>query len=317
MFLNNNKMGWRINPGSSSPWYPNTTFGYGSFDVKIFTLSGQTAFQMVNGSLRESIFHMTINMPQTNANGILLQNRASFGNLADIHIEAPAGMGTGNQVSLPSLTALSDVGIFDQDHPDSNIITGNSGYDMPAGIQQFWPAFRTSSNSASGSNIMWRGNPCPYRGNVANCNIIDFDAVPSTTFTKWTWQTGVQDTIVGRATTDTLTNKTLTNPTINGTGITGTPASANPTSNIAGGMATMTTGAISSLACGTTVTVSATGVTTTDVISWSFNAAPAANPGELIVSAWPTANNVNFQYCNPTAGIVTPNAATLNWRVVR
>lgn len=81
------------------------------------------------------------------------------------------------------------------------------------------------------------------------------------------------------------------------------------------GYAASATGAAGS--CGTTVTVAATGVTTTDSISWAFNAAPAANPAELVVSSWPTAGNVNFQYCNPTAASVTPNAATLNWRVVR
>jgi hypothetical protein len=89
------------------------------------------------------------------------------------------------------------------------------------------------------------------------------------------------------------------------------------TRTVASGTATMTTASIGSLACGTTVTVAATGVAATDSISWSFNAAPAANPGELVVSTWPTSNNVNFQYCNPTAGSVTPNAAALNWRVVR
>lgn len=86
---------------------------------------------------------------------------------------------------------------------------------------------------------------------------------------------------------------------------------------IASGTATMTTASIGTLACGTTVTVAASGVLTTDSIIFSFNAAPAANPGELQVNSWPTANNVNFNYCNPTAGSVTPTAATLNWRVVR
>jgi hypothetical protein len=86
---------------------------------------------------------------------------------------------------------------------------------------------------------------------------------------------------------------------------------------ISSGTAAMTTSAIGSGACGATVTVSATGVLTSDSISWSYSAAPAANPAELVVSSWPTANNVNFQYCNPTAGSVTPSAATLNWRVAR
>ena len=70
-------------------------------------------------------------------------------------------------------------------------------------------------------------------------------------------------------------------------------------------------------ACGTTVTVGATGVATTDAITWSFNAAVGINPGELNVTQWPTANNVNFQYCNETGASVTPTATTINWRVVR
>jgi hypothetical protein len=58
-------------------------------------------------------------------------------------------------------------------------------------------------------------------------------------------------------------------------------------------------------------------VATTDAIIANYNAAVGANPGVLILNAWPTANNVNFNYCNPTAASVTPTAATLNWRVTR
>jgi hypothetical protein len=87
---------------------------------------------------------------------------------------------------------------------------------------------------------------------------------------------------------------------------------------IASGTSSMTTALIATLACGTTVTTAATGVLTTDVIDWSVNAAvTAANNGLLILKAWPTAGNVNFNYCNPTAGSVTPTATTLNWSVRR
>lgn len=86
---------------------------------------------------------------------------------------------------------------------------------------------------------------------------------------------------------------------------------------IGNGTATMTTAAIGSGACGSTVTVTAAGVLTTDVVEVSANSAVAANPGVLIIQKWPTAGNVNFAYCNPTAGSVTPTATTLNWRVSR
>jgi hypothetical protein len=86
---------------------------------------------------------------------------------------------------------------------------------------------------------------------------------------------------------------------------------------IASGTATMTTGLIATLACGTTVTVTATGALTTDAVTSANNAAVVANNGVLIINAWPTAGNVNFNYCNPTAAGITPTAATLNWRLVR
>jgi hypothetical protein len=86
---------------------------------------------------------------------------------------------------------------------------------------------------------------------------------------------------------------------------------------IASGTATMTTTLIGAGACGTTVTVSAAGVATTDAINYSYNVAVGANPGVLILNVWPTANNVNFAYCNGTAAGVTPGAAKLNWKVIR
>jgi hypothetical protein len=82
---------------------------------------------------------------------------------------------------------------------------------------------------------------------------------------------------------------------------------------VGSGTATMTTAAITAGNCGTTVTVSASGVLTTDTITWAFNAAPAGSNAGLV--AWPTANNVNFAYCPNSAE--TPAAATINWRVVR
>jgi hypothetical protein len=86
---------------------------------------------------------------------------------------------------------------------------------------------------------------------------------------------------------------------------------------VASGTAAMTSALIGSLACGSTVTVSAPGVATTDSITYSFNATVNSATGTLIIVSWPTAGNVNFQYCNPQAGNQTPTAATLNWKVVR
>lgn len=100
------------------------------------------------------------------------------------------------------------------------------------------------------------------------------------------------------------------------------PAAA--TLTIANGTSDLGTSAISSGACATVVTTSATGTATTDNIQADFNAdptgvtgyAPSAS-GMLTIIKYPTTNNVNYKVCNNTAGSITPGAITLNWRVVR
>jgi hypothetical protein len=94
-----------------------------------------------------------------------------------------------------------------------------------------------------------------------------------------------------------------------------TGAIAPVTQTIANGTVVMTTALISSGLCGSTVTVSAPGTLSGDSIIPSSTAAPAN--ATVFPRYWSTSNNVNFSWCNPTAGNVTPNAETLTWRVVR
>lgn len=97
-----------------------------------------------------------------------------------------------------------------------------------------------------------------------------------------------------------------------------------PPQTVASGTSAMGTSAIASGACATVVTTTATGVASTDAISWNANGSlkavtgyvPSTNGG-LTIAAYPTPNNVNFDVCNWTAASITPGAVTLNWRVVR
>jgi hypothetical protein len=87
---------------------------------------------------------------------------------------------------------------------------------------------------------------------------------------------------------------------------------------IASGTSALGTSLISGGASATVVTTAATGAATTDSIEWSFNAAPGTGyTAGLYVLAYPTSGNVNFLVVNPTAGNLTPAAATINWRVIR
>lgn len=99
---------------------------------------------------------------------------------------------------------------------------------------------------------------------------------------------------------------------------------AGTTKTIASGTAVLGTSAIPSGTAATVVTVSATGVLTTDTIMADFNADPTATTGYapsasgmLTIIKYPTANNVNFKVVNNTGASITPGAVTLNFRVVR
>jgi hypothetical protein len=96
------------------------------------------------------------------------------------------------------------------------------------------------------------------------------------------------------------------------------------TQTIASGTATLGTASINSGQCATVVTVSATGVATTDNIMADFNADPTgtvgyepSTGGMLTIVKYPTSGNVNFKVCNNTLNPIVPGAVVLNWRVAR
>ncbi|OFX03781.1 MAG: hypothetical protein A3E78_01865 [Alphaproteobacteria bacterium RIFCSPHIGHO2_12_FULL_63_12] len=74
----------------------------------------------------------------------------------------------------------------------------------------------------------------------------------------------------------------------------------------------------------TVVSPAATGVLSTDAVSWTPNAGISAVVGyrpngtdALSIAAFPGTDSVTFRVCNPTATPITPGAVTLNWRVMR
>lgn len=101
----------------------------------------------------------------------------------------------------------------------------------------------------------------------------------------------------------------------------GTSGTFQMAQTIKNGVAVLGTTPISGGACATTVTVAATGVNINDVLSWSPNGTLSTltgyGPNGLVINAFPSANNVNFDVCNPTSGSLTPHALQLNWAVIR
>lgn len=104
---------------------------------------------------------------------------------------------------------------------------------------------------------------------------------------------------------------------------------ATGTVTIASGALALATSEIASGACqtvteGSVNSAAATGVATTDVITFTPNATIKAvtgyvplTAGGLTINAYPTAGYINVDVCNWSAAAITPGAVTINWRVVR
>lgn len=111
---------------------------------------------------------------------------------------------------------------------------------------------------------------------------------------------------------------------INGNTMTFPAAAATIPRVVASGAKALATGAISSGACTTAQTDTATGTLTTDAVIATFSADPTgttgyapSTSGMLSILAYPTADTVNYKVCNNTGASITPGAVTVNWRVVR
>lgn len=101
-------------------------------------------------------------------------------------------------------------------------------------------------------------------------------------------------------------------------------SSGSVTTTIASGAKALATTLLTSAACTSAQTATATGTLTTDTVIATFNADPTGvtgftpvTTGALTIFVYPTADAVNFKVCNLTSSSVTPGAITINWRVVR
>lgn len=180
------------------------------------------------------------------------------------------------------------------------------------------PLTTTSFSHSSGSSC---GNPFNLTATAGKANV---GPAGISAYQMTTNQADLIDTIVGNPAQLRgrlgYHNSLLTCTNFDGTSCipTGT------TITVASGTAALGTGAITAGTCATVVTVSATGVATTDDIMADFNADPTSTTGYapstngmLTIIKYPTTNNINIKVCNNTSSSITPGAITLNWRVVR
>jgi hypothetical protein len=110
-----------------------STYGYGRFEVKSVIYAGQTGLLVDGGAqggvfFGYSFFHYLANEVSNTANDtvMLLRNGASMAsNVCQIHMEAPYGIGTGNEINVSANSTFSCIGELDQAYPGSNILSGS------------------------------------------------------------------------------------------------------------------------------------------------------------------------------------------------
>ncbi len=251
------------------------------------------------------------------------------GNGSKVQSTSATTSSNGNVVTYDASVNTQDSGI-----PSANLVTASSNFTSANLVQAAGNNKTTSdsgiptanvvtasSNYTSGNLVQAAGaNKTTSDSGLATANVVT--AASNYTSGQFVKAAGNNKTTSSAAIAAADLPAALSSSTsVNGTTI---PASATLTQTIANGTASLGTSAISSGACATVVTVSATGVATTDNIMADFNADPTSttgyspsSSGMLTIIKYPTANNVNFKVCNNTASSITPGAITLNWRVVR
>jgi hypothetical protein len=235
-----------------------------------------------------------------------------------------AGAGWDGDIADINLVGGTDIGAALVDADLILVDDGATGTNRKSALSRVWTwiqtKFGTNVATALGVNVGTAGAfvvnggalGTPASGTLTNCTGLPVSGITASTSSA----IGVGTIELGHASDTTLARASAGVVSVEGVSLGRV---------IASGTAAMGTTSISSGASASAVTVSATGVATTDVITWGFNGTPngvtgynaASTTGGLVITAYPTANNVNFIVSNPTASSVTPGALTLNWRVVR
>jgi hypothetical protein len=308
--------------------FVDTAYG-SSIIAKLPLMPLSTASQPTVGAAIQSVSKVTIvsssNAVAAGPNGaVQINNGGSLGGGAGLTFNTSTNTltmtGTTNLTGPTNVTgAVVIIGTA-----SATIFNATTGFEIggTAAVGKYLRGNGTNFVSAtlSGSDILAGIVGVQFGGTGA-----DLSATGGASFVVRQSSVGAAFTVSQLAASD-LTNGTTgsglivlaTAPTINGLTFPTAAGSAVVAQLIASGTAVLGTALIPATSSATTVTVAAAGVVATDSIEWAFNAAPGVGyVSGLFVQVYVTSGNVNFIVTNPTAGSLTPAAATLNFRVIR
>ncbi len=257
-----------------------------------------------------------------------------------VSIVAPTSV-TGYEIVLPGTAATGFRLLTNAANVVTETIVGSSGSGNVCLVTSCTMATPALGTPASGvmtnlTGLPIAATPLTTRGDILVVNSTPALARLAKGTQYQTLQGGASDTLFDAVHLDQSTAVTGVLPTANiavalanqtslrGNSMAAAAGDATIGQVIAHGAKALATGSISSAACTTAQTDTATGTATTDAIVATFNGDPTGvtgyvplTAGMLTIIAYPTADTVNFKVCNNTTSSITPGAITLNWRVVR
>ena len=242
---------------------------------------------------------------------------AGVGNFAAIAAgDLPGGAGQILAGATPALTATPALGTDNSVAGTLQLANGS------ANAHTIWGSGATTSNTINGFAT------APTTGHLIDCTVTSTTCLLHDSGVVTANVVNASSPGVGIAhfagSTQTVTSSLIVAADITSSTITHTQTDSTFPTLVASGTSAMGTSSISSGACATVVTTTASGALTSD----NLVANPTADPtgvtgyapsatGSLYIQAYITSGNVNFKVCNNTSGSLTPSALTMQWRVLR
>jgi hypothetical protein len=322
--------------------------------VKSSGLNGIESLASSNVSITGNLVRLSTN------NGINCETTSTYCSVIGNHVESSTGIGIYSAATTSNGTYLSNATNNNGTATSFNGTSDTTGSGGSVAGSNTQVQFNNSSAFGASANLRWVspkltiGNAGSTAGQLAFENATSGSIIvqPTTgalgtvtltlpaatdtfgllaanqaftnkTYNGNTWTAGTGTLTIAASKTLTASNS-ITLAGTDSTTMTFPSVSATIPRVVASGAKALATSAISSGACSSAQTDTATGTLTTDAVSATFAADPTAvtgyspsTSGMLTIIPYLTADTVNFKVCNNTSGSITPGAITLNWRVVR
>ena len=239
-------------------------------------------------------------------------------------VQTLSASGVASCLTVGNVTAVSspaqyETGVWVSGTTMKGIGPGTSGYPLVSAGASAYPSFALLGAAGGGTGV---SDPTAHYIPVAEgASAFTFLTPGASGFVLSSQGTG-SDPVFQALTAAQIPASLTSTTSVNNTPV---PASATLTKTLGSGSISLGTLTLAPGSCETTITVSVSGMTTSDNMLLDLAATPLSVAGYepsgllLTIYKWPTSGNINVASCNNigNSGNITPGSMTANWRVVR